>query len=178
VKARLLKIPFKVQYEIHDRKKFQTEGHTIPALREEDAEGNPTRKERPWGDEVHALTLIGPDGEPAKLEGQSVCRVLSDSLADAERMFKRVLVRTFWSNLQALRNISFQAQQLEQSVRERTNLKNWMLSNGHRDAVEDIVNPGTYRVTSESGSRVVRAGELAEALASGEKQDIQKVEGA
>lgn len=175
MRARILKIPFKVKYEIHDRKKFQSEGHFVPALREEDAEGNPTRKPREWsGNEVHCLTLVNADGEPAKFEGQSVCRVLSDSLADAERLFRRTFEETFWSNLKALENISFQGQQLVKSCKERTDLMNWMLSNGHRKEAEEIL-AQSYRVTTESGTRIVSSDEALRIATSGVPADIQHI---
>lgn len=136
---------WKCLYEVHNRLEFQSDGHSIPALRYKDAEGNPTNRERKWGNEVHALTLLGPDGNPVTVRDvntgkeYSLCRALSDTLVDADRMMSELIASTFFAQKKALDVVAFTAEQLRKCSDERTQLMNWMLSHGKAEDLEQAI---------------------------------------
>lgn len=114
-------VKFEAEYEIHELKTFQSEGHFVPALRELDAAGNSTMLPRKWkGTHVHALTLFAAGGK-------QTLRVLSDSREDAERMLGNELRSCFWNAQAALDIVSFNADQARKSKDERDRLAAWML---------------------------------------------------
>ena len=141
---------FPVLYESHTLKAFQEAGHFVPALRERTATGQQTRQPRKWkGKLAHCLTLLDPvTKEPAKLAGSKggmdesevcIARVISDSLADAERLFADVMLETFYGQKRALEIVSFNAEQLRKSADERTQLLNALLNNGMRPQAEEAL---------------------------------------
>ena len=114
-------VKFEVEYEVHELRKFQAEGHFVPALRELDAEGAPTMLPRPWqGNHVHALTLSAAGGK-------QTLRVLSDSREDAERMLGAQIRSNFWNSQAALDIVQFNTDQARRSKDERDRLAGWML---------------------------------------------------
>lgn len=150
---RTFSVPFEVLHETHDKETFQREGHWVPALRERDANGLLTPKEREWkGATVHAMTLLGSDGKPVMFadpstsKNDSMCRVVSDSLEDAERLMEDCIRDAFFANKRSLEVLGDTFQQLRKASEERTNLMNWMLSNGHRDDVANVLGIATAAI--------------------------------
>ena len=117
-------VKFEVQYEVHDKKKFQAEGHFVPAVRERDAHGEPTMQPRKWkGTQVHALTLSGPNG-------CQTLRALSDSREESERILGEQIRRNFWGTQKAIQIVEFNAEQARRVKDERDRLVAYMLSKG------------------------------------------------
>lgn len=114
-------VKFEVEYEIHERKKFQAAGHFVPAVRERDAQGNQTSQPRRWkGAHVHALTVFAPTGE-------QLLRALSDSRADAELQLGDLIRASFWGSMKALDIAGLNVEQARKSKDERDRLAAWML---------------------------------------------------
>jgi hypothetical protein len=128
-----ISVDFEVEYQVDPRDKFQREGHFVPALRERDAEGNSTPQPRTWGPEVHALTLLTPGGDVARVKDsatgkeQSLSRALSDSLEDAERILAEQIRDQFWAAQRALAIVGFNANQARKVKDERDRMAAWML---------------------------------------------------
>ncbi len=140
-------VSFDVLYEVHQLKKFQAEHHFVPAIRERDAEGNPTMKPRKWrGGSVHALTLLdGAGQEPHKTKSQSTARALSDSREDAEKIFAEQIRLGFYAQLRALEQVEFQADQARRTKDERDRMAAWMAQH-HPKELADILGIGQAAV--------------------------------
>lgn len=120
-------VKFEVEYEIHELKKFQAEGHFVPALRELDANGNPTMLPRTWkGKHLHTLTLFAAGGK-------QTLRALSDSREDAEKILGAQIRSAFWNAQAALDIVGFNADQARKSKDERDRLAAWMLEHHPQD---------------------------------------------
>lgn len=117
----IIPVLFECKYEIHPLKKFQDEGHFVPAIRERDANGNETRQPRKWkGSQVHALTLFDS-------EGAQVLRALSDSREDAGRILGDQIRMNFWGLIRALKIAGLNTDQARKVKDERDRLTAWML---------------------------------------------------
>ena len=124
---------FKAEYENHPLKSFQADGHFVPGLREEDAEGNATRQPRKWkGTRVHALTLKDADGK-------QILRSLADSEKTAGLMLAKLIQENFWGAQRALAIAEFNAEQARKVKDERDRLVAWMLANGQSHGVSQAL---------------------------------------
>lgn len=131
-------VKFPVLYEVHPLKEFQAEGHFVPAIRERDAQGNPTMQPRKWkGTQVHALSLIDPEtGTPARItdpqtgKDQAVARALSDSREDAERILSDQIRNAVLAASRSTAIANFAMEQARRVKDERDRLVNYMLANG------------------------------------------------
>lgn len=117
-----ISVTFTADYETHNRKKFQEEGHMLFPLRYRNAEGDPVfgpcPGERKWqGEEVHILKLSLPSDPNV-----TILRVMSDSLEDAKRMIADGLPRVLFG-LQTAETIrQQQVTDSERLQREHSNL--------------------------------------------------------
>lgn len=102
---RTVTVFFEAEHEVHAKKKFQDDGHFVPAMRKRDANGQPTMKERPWKSrEVHALNLFAftmENGQRVKQE--QVARSVADSLTEASTLLSEQITNTFWAMYNALK---------------------------------------------------------------------------
>lgn len=163
-------VMFPVMMETHDRKKFQREGHTIPTLREEDAEGNPIfTHERKWGSTVHVLYLpviqrLVPEPEngmsrerdltwadlgviPGRDRPEQkayVLRVLSDSIEDAEKKFRAQLPELLTGLWMAQHARANSIAKFEQVVREHANMRNFLAKTDYAGLLDAIMG-GTHK---------------------------------
>ena len=141
IQKRKVKIPvyFECEYEIHPLKKFQAEGHFVPALRERDALGQSTMQPRKWkGNHVHALTLF--DSE------KQIIRALSDSREDAERILGEQLRQAFYGAQRALAIVGFNSDQARLVKDERDRLVSYMIANGKPEDLSKALGIGEAAV--------------------------------
>jgi len=126
-------VNFEVEYEIHELKKFQDEGHFVPAIRQRDAKGNETMQPRPWkGKHVHALTLFGPGGN-------QILRALSDSRQEADRLLQSQIIANFWGAQKSLEIAEFNADQARKTKDERDRLVAWMVRNAKPEDLAQVL---------------------------------------
>lgn len=117
-------VQFEVEYEISLKKKFQQEGHFVPAMRARDAKGMLTMQPRPWkGVHVHALNVFDANGVQR-------CRSVADSREECEKLLASQIREQFFSNFRTLDIVSFDADQARKVKDERDRLVSYMIANG------------------------------------------------
>ncbi len=117
-------VQFEVEYEISPLKKFQADGHFVPAMRARDAKGMQTMQPRHWkGAHVHALNVFDA-------QGTQVCRSVADSREEAERLLSAQVREQFFSSLRTIEIVHFNADQARRVKDERDRLVAYMVANG------------------------------------------------
>lgn len=117
-------VQFEVEYEISPLKKFQADGHFVPAMRARDAEENLTMQPRPWkGAHLHALNLFNA-------AGVQVCRSVADSREECERLLSAQIREQFFSTTRALEIVAFNADQARRVKDERDRLVAYIIATG------------------------------------------------
>jgi hypothetical protein len=161
-------VRFEVEHKVHPLKKFQAEGHFVPAIRERDADGNETPQPRKWkGAQVHALSLIDPEtGEPARVvdpntgKDQALARALSDSRQDAEKILGGQIRNQFWASRRALAIMGFNSDQARRVKDERDRMAAWMLEHHPQEfsRVLGIAEAAVEAFKAEEKSPALKAG--------------------
>lgn len=175
-----LSVRFHVQHQIENLQEFQAGGHSVPAQRRRDAEGNLTQQPRDWqGSEVHAFSLCYPT-EPhqvATLENpftgktETFCRVVADTADEAAMLMFDAVRSTVFTLKHQAELATFHAEQLRKSTDQRTRLMNWMISHGHgaelsealgetgvKEALAEVLNAESDPVMRKTVETLLRGG--------------------
>ena len=133
-------VPFPFIYETHDSKKFQADGHMLPALRHRDPDGNPVQGpqgNREWGPVVHILKMPHPQ-DPS----ETIIQKLSDSLDEVRLMVMEELPRCLVALWTAQFCRESEAGSFERLNRERNNLRDYVVAKEGLEKFELIAGGG------------------------------------
>ena len=119
-------LPFECRVEIHDRKKFQSDGHMLFQLYQPVVGPEPDIR-RPWlGEKVYILSLHH--------RGAQLYRVMSDSLDDAKRLMQHALRDSCLGELVRQALEEFDRQQFYR-LNERHNVLSTYIADAYREEI-------------------------------------------